>query len=174
MSTKKNDQPSLKDSMEKISEVLGTTFEEDISKINNQIATIEDKKSEIITKTSDNAIAIILDDQEELRAGLKNLIKLNVEMLETLKADQKIGSSPYLSQVASLLTSSITSIYKELRELNQYVTDTKIKTGQMGLGDIGKNDKVELTTDQLSDMLTKARQNSSMNEIKVDFEIEKT
>ena len=171
MSATKSDQLPLKNSMEKISEVLGTTYVEDVDKINKQIATIEEKKNEIATKSSINS-ELILEDQIELQNGLKDLIRMNTEMLDILKSDCRIGTPAYTFQAASLLTSSITTIYKELRELNQYITDTKIKTNQMGFGDMKKSDTIELTTNQLSDMLTKARENNSMNEIKVDFQVE--
>ena len=171
MSAKKSDL-TLKDSMEKISHALGTSFIEDVEKINKQIATIEEKKNEITTKSIDDSNSLILADQIELRDGLKALIKMNTEVMETLKSNIRIGSQPYESQVFSLLVSSLTNAFRELRELNQYITDTKIKTNQMGFGDMKKSDTIELTTNQLSDMLTKARENNSMNEIKVDFQIE--
>lgn len=159
-------------SLEKISEVFNTTFEmsevEEVKKIDQEIEKFSSIKNSVINPTQ-----LILEDQLELRDGLKRIIDMTSVVMSKLNDDIKIGSKVSSHMAVSMLTKSIVEAYRELRELNQYIFEAKLKLNPDGaIEGMTKTDKIELTADQLTEMLESARKNSSMNAIEVDFKVE--
>lgn len=159
-----------KDSLTKMSEALGTTFE---------------SQDLIVRKEEPVAVAVNLEeeekvflDQDYIRNNIKDLIKSSKMVMEKLEQDIMLGSSPRLHEVYATLLTSVTNAHKELAELNKNVVDVKFKKEKAnavgkgaGGGFSGKDKTIPLTAAQLSEMLQSARDNSTMNNIKVDFKV---
>ena len=151
-------------SLDKIAETLGTTFEmQEIEKINTDLKKYEKAKVDIGS--------LMFEDQVEIREGLKDVINRTKGVMEKLDADILIGTSPYAAQVISLLTTSLVNCYKELTSINSLIFEAKLKTNQLQFGDIKKDDKIELTSEQLTNLIDSAKKNSSMNNIEVKFDV---
>lgn len=142
--------------------------DENIEDIHNQLAKIEEKKQEIMHKADD----LMLVDQVFLVDEMKTLIMSARTVMRKLETDIKIGSAPRQFEVYAELLNSVGNQYKSLLELNKIILDAKIKTNQMNLEGMKKNDKIELTSEQLMDIVEKARENSQMRNIEAKFIIE--
>ena len=167
------DEPK-KDSLEKISEALGTTFESsDLEISSTQLATVEESpKAVAVPKQEEEMYA----DEDYLRADLKDLISKSKKVLDTLGKDIMLGSQPRLHEVYATLLNSTVAAYKELGDLNRNMAETQVKMKKINssgkpIASAGKDGTIPLTANQLSLMLENARKNSSMNEITVDFKV---
>ena len=153
-------------SLEKISEALGTTFE------SADIVPVKKEPKEIAVSQTAEAV---FEDQEYLREDLKNLIEDSKVVLGKLGQDIMIGSTPRAHEVYATLLDSIVRTYKEISELNRAMVDVQLKKQKMnntGKGGAAKtNNTLSLTAGQLSEMIESARKNNSMNDIKVDFTV---
>ena len=158
---------SKKDSLEKISDALGTTFES-----SELVPVVEEVKTVCVDLESEPPVFL---DQDYLRNDIKELIRNSKAVMEKLEQDIMMGSSPRLHEVYATLVSSVMNAYKELNELNKNVVDAQVKKEKASGGGGGKkfsNDgTIPLTASQLSEMLQNARDSSSMNNIKVDFKV---
>ena len=120
----------------------------------------------------------VTDDDKSIRDSdfvsheLKGLIESSKTVLDKLDADIVIGSQPRMYEVYSQLTNSITAQLKELRQLHESVAKMKINQGKMKISDVGSNDKIQLTSDQLLKMLDKAKEHSEMNKIDANFKVD--
>ena len=161
--------------MEKISDVLNTTFEQDVEIADKQIETIKQKKLLVSKKEAEGLV--VLDDQEEIKNGLRSVIS-NLEMvMEKLQQDIKIGSKVYSHFVYSQCANTLIESYKELAEINRTIFDCRMKLLQPKKGNDGAGSKsnepqtFSMTTTQLSDMLENARKTSSINTIDASFKV---
>jgi 23S rRNA A2030 N6-methylase RlmJ len=163
-------------SMEKISEVLNTTFEQDMEIAEKQRKIIDAKK-QIVAKKEETGL-IVLDDQEEIKNGLRAVIANLEEVMQKLQDDIKIGSKVFSHQVYSQCAKELRECYKEMAEIDRSIFDCRLKLQQ----ELSKNNKgsskksddsqsISMTAGQLADMLENARKNSSMNSIDATFKV---
>jgi hypothetical protein len=163
-----------RDSMEKMSDVLNTTFEQDVTTVDKQLDVIKQKKLLVSKKEAEGML--VLDDQEEIKNGLRSVIS-NLEMvMEKLQQDIKIGSKVFSHQVYSQCATVLVESYRELAEINKNIFDCRIKLQQAskkeeGVKGIKENTTIPMTAQQLSDMLENARKNSSINAIDASFKV---
>lgn len=165
-----------KDSLEKISEALGTTFESaDLETVTTQLEPIQEFQTAVAVPEQPEEMYA---DKEYLRNDLKALIDKSKKVLDTLGKDIMMGSSPRLHEVYATLLNSTVTAYRELGELNKNIAETQVKiqkinsSGKGGGGSGGSKDgTIRLTAPQLSQMIETARKNSTMNEITVDFKV---
>jgi hypothetical protein len=134
--------------------------------INKELQTIEEKKLQLQANAQD----IMLIDQQFLVDEMKTLIMGARTVMRKLETDLKIGASPRQFEVYAELMNAVGNQYKSLLDLNKIVLDAKIKTNQMNLQN-NQNNKVEMTSEQLLDLIDNARKNSQMNDIHADFSI---
>lgn len=168
----------MPDSLEKISERLDTTFvpaQEDIQETSvallNTFDSLSQKKNELV-KSKTTGLEV-LNDEVELREGLKNIITKAELVMEKLEQDIKIGSKPYTHKVYGELLKSVTEAYRELREVDTAIFKAKVEANKiMSPKDVPQGGKITMNAEQLLDLVNKARETSTMKEIKADFVIE--
>lgn len=172
----KNKPQSQENSLEKISKVLNTTFEEDVESIEKQRKLIEHKKQLVAKKEAEGLI--VLDDQEEIKNGLRATINNLEIVMEKLQGDIRIGSKAFSHEVYSKLASTLVETYKELAAINKTIFDCRFKLQQMvqknsdkGTQKNKEDDTIVMTSSQLLAMVDEARKNSSMNSIDTNFKI---
>jgi len=160
-------------SMEKISEVLNTTFEQDMAVANKQLEIIAAKKSIVAKKEAEGSI--ILDDQEEIKNGLRSVISNLEQVMQKLQDDIKIGSKTFSHQVYSQCASVLVESYRELAEINKNIFDCRFKVQTMKdkatPNAKSNDDSLTLTHEQVISMIDKARQSSSVNAIDATFKV---
>lgn len=168
----------LSAAFEGLDEAFDTEFEEDTiftdsipedDKVTTAIAVREPVQLPEKVVTDDDKT---LRDTDYVAHEIKCLIQSSKSVLDRLDSDIQIGSQPRMYEVYSQLTNSITAQLKELRQLGESVAKIKIDQGKQKLEDIGNNDKIQLTSEQLLDMLDKAKERSEINEIEADFDIQ--
>jgi len=162
-------------SLEKISEVLNTTFEQDLETIEKQRKHLEQKKQLVAKKEAEGLL--ILDDQEEIKNGLRSTIS-NLEMvMSKLQDDIKIGSKAFSHQTYAQCASVLVESYKELADINKTIFDCRLKLQQVmqknGSKQNGDNapETFSMTSAQILEMVDKARKNSSINSIDAQFKV---
>lgn len=172
----KSKQNINEDSMEKISKVLNTTFEEDVASIEKQRKLIEHKKQLVAKKEAEGLV--VLDDQEEIKNGLRATINNLEIVMEKLQGDIRIGSKAFSHEVYSKLASTLVESYKELAAINKTIFDCRFKLQQLLQKNTGKtsntdksDDTIVMTSSQLLAMVDEARKNSTMNSIDANFKI---
>jgi hypothetical protein len=161
-----------RDSFEKISDALGTTFEQEAEPVTKELEVVQEKKSALTV--SEDFGSVMFEDQEYLRNDLKDLIDSSKRVMAKLEQDIKIGANPRSHEVYSEMVSSTLRAYNELRELNKSMFDARFKVN--GLKGGKKSTKsgdgtIELTAAQLSELMSKAKKDSSTNAIEVDFKV---
>jgi len=148
-----------------------TTSSSEIDKIEEEIQEIEDKKNELIVRS--NKTDLVIKDQDYLEEEIKELIDNSKTVLQKLQNDIKIGSPARMYEVYAELLNSVLNQYKELRELNKMIESMKIMSGAGFRPSVEEKDnKISLTSDQLIDVVNKAKKNSQLNAIDASFEIE--
>lgn len=171
--SKKPDQPQ--GSLDKIAEVLNTTFEQDLDVTNKQLKLIEAKK--LIVSKKEEAGLIVFDDQEEIKNGLRSIISNMEQVMQKLQDDIKIGSRSFNHKVYSECARVLVESYKELSEINKNIFDCRLKAQAMkdkpnkGSGAKTSDDSLTLTHEQVISMIDKARNTSSINAIDATFKI---
>jgi len=155
-------------SFEKISQRLGTTFEQSVSAAETQLQTIEDRKLEIQQATRKGEL--VLKDQEYLLMEIKGLIQTTLSVLTRLDQDIKIGTEARKYEVFAALTNSITAQLKELRELNKMIADIEIfKDPDNNKSKTQIN--VEMNGRDLLDWLDKVRSEREIDRIDPTFNV---
>jgi hypothetical protein len=156
-------------SFDKISQRLGTTFEQDVSAAETQLQTISDRKNQIQEQvTQKNELA--LRDQEYLLTEIKLLIQSTLSVLERLDQDIKVGTEARKYEVFAALTNAVTGQLKELRELNKMIADMEIfKNHETGKSNTQVN--VEMNGKDLLDWLDKVRSEREIDRIDPEFNI---
>lgn len=158
----------VNESFDKISEELGTTFSaDDIDGMKEELAIIDSKKTDLIEKIDDES----LTDEGFLRTELKTLIIGARIVLQKVQSDIKIGTPAKTVEAYAKLLAEVRDTYKELRELSLSVHDAKKDLGKIDINNVG-NKKIPLTANQLLELVEKAKENSEMNKIDANFEIE--
>lgn len=108
-------------------------------------------------------------DQEYLLYELKDLISCSKEALSKLHSTLKPGISSRAFEVYAKLADAITSQLRELRELNKAILDLMMFSP--GGKDSGESGTLQLTGEQLIDLVKKAREGSEMNRIDAVFDV---
>lgn len=149
-------------------EGLSSAFDvEDLEQAEQEMAVIENKTQVIETQLKQ---PVVLQDQNFIRNELKNLILSTMAIKTKVEKDIKIGAEPRKIEVYAKLVESINKTINSLTEMNKVAFEAALSINQIGIGDIGSN-KISMTSDQLSDMLERARDNSQMKNIDATFEI---
>ena len=162
-------------SMEKISDVLNTTFEQDMAVANKQLEIIAAKKTIVAKKEAEGAI--VLDDQEEIKNGLRSVISNLEQVMQKLQDDIKIVSKVFSHQVYSQCAEVLMNSYAQLAEINKTIFDCRLKAQAMqdkankGTGAGDSNESLTLTHEQMLSMIDKARKSSSMNAVDANFKV---
>jgi hypothetical protein len=168
---------TTKDSLEKISDVLNTNFEDTPESIQKESDTITDNLNSLMVRKNELMIpkkvptAEVVYDQEEIRNGLKDVIINSKKVMEKLDKDLKIGTGPFAYQVYGVLVNAITMAYKELREFNKMIFDVENGTGS-GRKESESAGKIALTASQVMELIQKSKDQNTMKEIKADFVVE--
>ena len=156
-----------KDSLTKISDALNTTFE------STDLVPVKNEPKEIAVNQQE--VEEVFEDQQYLREDLKKLIEDSKVVLGKLGQDIMLGATPRMHEVYATLLDSTVRAYKEISELNKAMFDAKIKKQKLiggGKSSGGnKSNTVALTAGQLQEIIERARKNSSMNAIEVDFKV---
>jgi len=163
---------------EGLDDAFDTEFEEDTEFIDispeddtvptNEVAVRDRPNIPMELTKDDNTIR----DTDFVSHEIKGLIESSKSVLDKLDADIRIGSQPRMYEVYSQLTNSITAQLKELRQLHESVAKMKINQSKIKLSDVGTSDKIQMTSEQLLDMIDKAKENSEIKQIDADFEVD--
>ncbi len=155
---------------DKISESLGTSFSAapDFQHVQTELDSFEQKTNELKTflKEKDE---LTLEDEKYLSLETKLLIQGGKTVLDKLQEEIKQGSSPRIFEVYSQLLGSVLGGLRELRELNKMVLD--IKKINMITSDPTPKTQVNVFMDSksMSELIKKAKEDSSMNAIDGSF-----
>ena len=168
----------LSGAFEGLDEAFDTEFEEDTvftdeipedDKVPTTAVAVRDRPNVPMEVTEDDKT---MRDTDFVSHEIKGLIESSKSVLDRLDADIRIGSQPRMYEVYSQLTNSITAQLKELRQLHESVAKIKIDQGKLKVSDVGDSDKIQLTSDQLLDMIDRAKERSEIKEIDADFEVD--
>lgn len=140
-----------------------------VEELQNQIQLIENKKNLLVQQKNNNAI--IFQDQKFIQTEVRSLIAATRAVMVKLEQNLKIGSPAREFEVYAKLVDSVGNQYKSLLDLNKAVFDAQVETNQIDINNVG-NKKISLTSDQLLDLVDKARDESQMNAIEADFTID--
>lgn len=151
-----------------LNDAFDTDFEEE-ENMSLQVMPEDDKNNLPVEKTNNDEI---MHNTDFVTNELKNLIQTSKSVLSRLDADIKIGTKHRAYEVYSQMNNSITAQLKELRKLHESVAKIKIDQGKMKLNNVGVNDKISLTSEQLLDLVDKAKERSEINEIDADFKVD--
>lgn len=154
------------ESMDKLSNVFDTTFEQE--NVEKQIQIINEKKQSLIKKTSEG---VVLQNQKFLEVEIKSLIMSSRSVLQKLEDDIKVGTNPRSFEVYAKLLEAVLKQYQELRELNKLIYDVSKEERDINISKIGKK-KISLDATQLLDLVDKAREKSLISRVDAKFEIE--
>jgi len=141
-----------------------------ISEVDKDMSLIETKKSEIELKVK--SPTSLLQDQEFLRTELRSLIMSARTVMYKVEQDIKIGTDNRKIEVYSGLIEAIGKQYTSLLELNKTIFNAQVEVGAVDIKNIGANNKISLSSEQLLDMINKASEGSQMNAIEATFEVE--
>jgi len=157
--------------MENGFEGLSSAFnvENELDDIQKEIATIDLKKNALVNKATDTQI--MLQDQSFLQDELKSLITCARTVMVKLEKDIKVGSAARLYEVYAKLLDSIGNQYRVLLDLDKSIFEAMRQTNKLDINDIG-NRTINLTANQLADMMEAAGKRSQINAIEADFQIE--
>jgi hypothetical protein len=142
-------------------------FEKNVEKVQTDLNLIETKKNEIAAKVQ----APIFQDQEFIQTELRTLIMSARTVFHKVEQDIKIGADNRKIEVYAKLLESIGKQYTSLIELNKHIFDARVQMGNVDIENIGNN-KISLSSEQLLDMINKAKEGSEMNKIDAHFEVE--
>lgn len=146
------------------SEKEGEELIESAEELQKNLEDFQKKKNQLTGPSDD----LILSDQEYLRNELKALISNTKVIMRKLENDIKIGTHPRAHEVYAKMVNSVNETLKELKDLNSTIAELKIKNVKM---ENNSKNKISLTSNQLLDMLDKAKESSQMKEIDADFTI---
>jgi len=140
-----------------------------IEDVDRDMSLIEKKKSEIELKSQ--SPLTLLQDQEFLRIELRSLIMSARTVMYKVEQDIKIGTDNRKIEVYATLIEAIGKQYTSLLELNKTIFNAQVEVGALDIRNIGNN-KISLSSEQLLDMINKAKEQSELNKIDANFEIE--
>ena len=146
-----------------------TNTENSLLQIENKINEIEERKNELVNKK--NIPLKLLQDQSFLQEELRSLILNARTVMHKLENDIKVGTPARMYEVYAKLLDAIGNQYRVLLDLNKAIFEAKKDDNKININNIGSN-KISLTSEQLLDMVDKAKERSEMNKIEVDFKIE--
>jgi len=139
-----------------------------VEEVQQDMEMIEAKKNEIAQKIN---FPVMFEDQGFIQRELKSLIMSARTVMTKVEQDIKIGCPPRQVEVYAKLVESIGKQYTSLLDLNKTVFEAAVEAKQVDINNIGNN-KISLTSEQLLDMINGAKENSQMNAIDADFEVE--
>jgi len=152
------------ESFNKLSEALGTFFEEDTE----NVPAVINKNLPVVPIAPQETI---FEDKIYLQERLKNLVENSETILTKLATDIKTGSDARKFEVYGELLGSITNTLKELRDLNKMSIDTNIMENPNEVPGATTNVNVFLSSSELQKMMESAREKSEINKIDATFEI---
>lgn len=161
---------------------LNTNFHEALDNVESALDNFNNKKTEMIEKSKIGEYT--LDDEEYLRFELKTLVQGSRLIMDKLERDIKIGSQPRIYEVYSALLKTTIDGLKELRELNNNVTNFKVIADKPKLAMIqaansaklpaptvnNTTTNVILTGKDLLSMIKSAKDESTIHAIDATFE----
>lgn len=138
--------------------------------LENQIEILEEEKNKLLCKSNENFET--LEDKEYIQEKIKVIIETGETVLSKVSQDIKIGSNPKQIEVYAKLIDSVVNALSQLRELNKVVSDKQLLVGDFNSGDNNKEVNFKLTGKELLNMINSAKENSQLNAVDTDFEIE--
>lgn len=121
---------------------------------------------------------IAMNDEEYLREQTKKFIDIGAEIMEGLKNEMKVGSSPRMFEAFAKVQDSIVATISELRELNKNAASIKIakdkKEVQIGTLNVQNNNtlnSMKMSSSDLNKMLKVAESESQLNLIDAKFDL---
>jgi hypothetical protein len=163
---------------DKLDDVFNTEFENDGGNISSTIEKYEEAKNDLVKKTQNKMVDdFTMEDKEYISFELKSLISNGIYVLEKLNEEIKTGVKPSYYDAYFNGVNSLREIMKELRELNKAVVDAtatkyKMEGKSKEAGNLTVNN-FNLTGKQLLMKLNDAQKQSSLKEIKAEFQINK-
>jgi len=145
-------------------------FKKIIKEVDRDMNLIENKKTEIELKVK--SPTTLLQDQDFIRTELRSLIMSARTVMYKVEQDIKIGTDNRKIEVYAKLIEAIGKQYNSLIELNKNIFDAQVQVGAVDIKNIGANNKISLSSEQLLDMINKASATSEMNKIEATFTIE--
>lgn len=144
-------------------------FKKIIKDVDRDMSLIESKKNKIQSKIKS---PLLLQDEDFIRTEIRSLIMSARTVMYKVEQDIKIGTDNRKIEVYAKLIEAIGKQYTSLIELNKNIFDAQVQVGAVDIKNIGANNKISLSSEQLLDMINKANENSQMNAIEAKFEIE--
>ena len=138
-----------------------------ISNIQNEIHEIEVKKEQI----EQSLTTARIKDAGFLEKEIKSMILSSKRVLEVLEKDIKVGAPPRMYEVYATLLGSITSQYKELRNLNESIAKFFIENQKQHLDERKEDNKMMLSSTDALSMYMSAKKDSQVDAIDADFDI---
>jgi hypothetical protein len=167
-----------KEAFEGLDTAFNTEYKEDkqnslITASKNEVQELQDEIKDLELKKDEIKSNIRIEDEEYLKTEIKSLMWTSKSVLERLESDIKIGSEARMYEVFGGLVNSLTMLMKELRNLNESIIKIKLEqNSKKTLSELGQNDKIALSSNQLAEMILAASEKSEFNKIEADFEID--
>ena len=158
---------------EKLNEAFNTSFSDSVTgmdDVEKQIEVFEEQKNKLIAK-KDNELATI-EDKEYIQKEIKIIVENGKLVLEKVAKDIKIGANPRQIEVYAKLMDSVINGLSQLRELNRIVSDKEFMMGNFNNNEEKVNVNIKMSGKDLLNMINDAKENSQLNAIDTDFEIE--
>lgn len=163
------EEPKL-NSLEKMSQSLGTTYVPDVK---NEVAEIKKESKELVQK----AKTVEFKDKEYIVEKFKNIIDKSATVLNTLSDDIKIGSTgAQYKSMAEMITASTVAL-KELFNVNKELYEQELMEQNAHPEEKPVEDKkILMTSTQLKEMMDLAKKEAEIsnaaNKITTSFTIE--
>lgn len=159
------------DAFEKLSDALEVDFES--KEILNKANEIQDHKKKIVAVMDKDEWSI--NDKIYMESEIKETICGLDDVMRLLRDDIKIGTKPRTHEVYASLAKIKIDAIKELRELNKNVVEMKLVKAKAAGTSSNKNIMVNnynMNSNDLLDMVIKAKKNNSLNNIEAKFQID--
>lgn len=157
-----------------LSKSLDTDFKENeksVSKKMKQLNQLVEKKENLL---STDLTKVELKDMKFMEKEIKNCINSINTVMEKLEEDIRIGSPPRMYEVFSDLARTKVGSVRELRLLQETISEIKFKMMNQDSGNGGtiNNNNVFISSSDMTQLIKKAKKNSSVNKIEPNFDLE--
>lgn len=163
---------------EKMSAELNSSFVPEANssvQIKNEVARISNVTNTLSLQVSENMLVGDFDPnaKEFISSQLISLIADAMRIKEILSESIKIGSRPTEFMAYANLVVNIGKLLGELRELFSVVSNVEMRQKSMGINK-KTEDTVNLTTNQLYDLITKAQSSNQLDAVDATFSVEES
>jgi|TARA_Y100000310_G_C20704329_1_gene833643 hypothetical protein len=157
-----------------LSDAFDTEYEDDVEE--KQVTVPDNKPAPAKKEDTPPATngGVELQQVDFITDMIKDQLDSTQTIVERLDSDIKIGSKASMYEVYAQLQNSMTAKLTEMRKLHESAAKIQVDQNKKNLTEIGSSDKIQLTSEQLIDMVNAASEKSEINKIEADFKIDKS